>query len=103
MLDAYGVWKSADEVEPHWGLFQDIGLEWLEAPLPMDDLEGYARLSGLPPDDCYPSPPGSATGWQNAALEEKAFVAEFPASGVTDAEARQHAEALFDIAVPGPN
>ena len=46
MLDAYGVWKSADEVEPHWGLFQDIGLEWLEAPLPMDDLEGYARLSG---------------------------------------------------------
>jgi protein MpaA len=63
----------------------------------------YARLSGLPARDCYPSPPGSATGWQNAALQEKAFVAEFPASGVTDAEARRHARALFDIAVPGPN
>ena len=46
MIDAYGVWKSADEVEPHWALFREIGIEWLEAPLPMDDLEGYARLSG---------------------------------------------------------
>ena len=46
MFDAYGVWKSAEEVEPHWPLFQEIGLEWLEAPLPMDDLEGYRRLSG---------------------------------------------------------
>jgi protein MpaA len=63
----------------------------------------YARLSGLPPDDCYPSPPGAATAWQNAALHEKAFVAEFPASGVTDAQARRHARALFEIAVPGPN
>ncbi len=63
----------------------------------------YARLSGLPPDDCFPSPPGSATAWQDAALHEKAFVAEFPASGVTDAEARRHARALFEIAVPGPN
>lgn len=63
----------------------------------------YARLSGLPPDDCFPSPPGSATAWQDAALHEKAFVAEFPASGVTDAQARRHARALFEIAVPGPN
>jgi protein MpaA len=63
----------------------------------------YARLSGLPPDDCYPTPPGAATGWQNAKLHEKAFVAEFPASGVTDAQARRHARALFEIAVPGPN
>lgn len=46
MLDAYGVWKSADEVLPHWPLFEEIGLEWLEAPIPMDDLEGYARLAG---------------------------------------------------------
>jgi protein MpaA len=60
----------------------------------------YARLSGLPPRDCYPSPPGAATGWQNAKLHEKAFVAEFPASGVTDAQARRHARALFEIAVP---
>lgn len=63
----------------------------------------YARLSGLPPDDCFPSPPGSATAWQDAALHEKAFVAEFPARGVTDAQARRHARALFEIAVPGPN
>ena len=63
----------------------------------------YARLSGLPARDCYPSPPGSATGWQDAALQEKAFVAEFPARGVTAAEARRHARALFEIAVPGGN
>ena len=37
----------------------------------------YARLSGLPARDCYPTPPGAATGWQDEALREKAFVAEF--------------------------
>jgi protein MpaA len=63
----------------------------------------YARLSGLPARDCYPSPPGAATAWQDKKLHEKAFVAEFPASGVTDAQARRHARALFEIAVPGPN
>ena len=31
----------------------------------------YARLSGLPPDDCYPTPPGAATGWQDAALTRR--------------------------------
>jgi murein peptide amidase A len=61
----------------------------------------YARLSGLPPDDCFPSPPGSATAWQDAALKAKAFVAEFPARGVTAAEARRHARALYEIAIPG--
>lgn len=61
----------------------------------------YARLSGLPPDDCFPSPPGSATAWQDAVLRSKAFVVEFPARGATDSEARRHARALFDIAVPG--
>ena len=61
----------------------------------------YARLSGLPPDDCFPSPPGSATAWQDAALQAKAFVAELPGRGVTATEARRHAQALFDIAVPG--
>ena len=61
----------------------------------------YARLSGLPPDDCFPSPPGSATAWQDAALRAKAFVAEFPASGVTAAQARRHARALYEIAEPG--
>jgi protein MpaA len=63
----------------------------------------YARLSGVPPRDCYPSQPGSATGWQNAKLHERAFVAEFPAGAISDAVARRHARALFDIAVPGPN
>jgi protein MpaA len=62
----------------------------------------YSRLSGLPADDCFPSPPGSATAWQDAALHAKAFVAEFPARGVTAAEALRHARALFEIAVPGP-
>ena len=58
----------------------------------------YARLSGLPPDDCYPTPPGAATGWQDAALDEKAFVAEFPAGELSRAEVRRHARAVATIA-----
>jgi len=59
----------------------------------------YARLSGLPPDDCYPSPPGSATGWQRAKLGEKAFVVEFPAGKLSRDTVRRHARAVAKVAI----
>jgi protein MpaA len=61
----------------------------------------YARLSGLPPDDCYPSPPGSATGYQGKRLRQRAFVVEFDAGAPSAAETRRHAAAVAEIAEPG--
>jgi murein peptide amidase A len=58
----------------------------------------YARLSGLTADDCYPTPPGAATGWQDARLREKAFVAEFGPGGLSRTEVRRHARAVVRIA-----
>ena len=58
----------------------------------------YSRLSGLPPDDCYPTPPGAATGWQDEALEAKAFVAELGPGELGRAEVRRHAAAVIAIA-----
>jgi murein peptide amidase A len=61
----------------------------------------YARLSGLPPDDCFPTPPGAATGWQDAKLHEKAFVVEFGPGRLSRGEVRRHARAVAEIAEPG--
>ena len=61
----------------------------------------YARLSGLPADDCFPTPPGAATGWQDERLDEKAFVVEFPAGRLSRGEVRRHARAVVEIAEPG--
>jgi protein MpaA len=61
----------------------------------------YARLSGLAPDDCYPTPPGAATGWQDAKLHEKAFVVEFGPGRLSRSEVRRHARAVAQIAEPG--
>ncbi len=61
----------------------------------------YARLSGLPARDCFPSPPGSATGWQRAKLGAKAFVVELPGRSLSDSEVRRHSKALDEIAEPG--
>jgi protein MpaA len=58
----------------------------------------YARLSGLPARDCYPTPPGAATGWQDRALAAKAFVVEFGPGSVSRAQVRRHARAVLRIA-----
>lgn len=60
----------------------------------------YARLSGLPARDCYPTPPGAATGWQDEALHEKAFVAEFGPGRLSRADVRRHARTVARIATP---
>ena len=58
----------------------------------------YARLSGLPARDCFPSPPGSATGWQRHALGAKAFVVELPGGRLSGSQVRRHAGAVAQIA-----
>jgi hypothetical protein len=61
----------------------------------------YARLSGLAARDCFPSPPGSATGWQGHRADQRAFVVELPGRLLRDAEVRRHAAAVAEIAEPG--
>ena len=46
MLDVFAAWRSADQVLPLMPLFREMKLAWLEAPLPLDDLDGFARLHG---------------------------------------------------------
>ncbi len=58
----------------------------------------YARLSGLAARDCYPTPPGAATGWQDEALGEKAFVAEFGPGTLSRSQVRRHAAAVLELA-----
>jgi protein MpaA len=61
----------------------------------------YARLSGLAARDCFPSPPGSATGWQGHRARQRAFVVELPGRPLRDVEVRRHAVAIAEIAAPG--
>jgi murein peptide amidase A len=60
----------------------------------------YARLSGLPARDCFPSPPGSATGWQRERQGAKAFVVELPGGDLNAGEVRRHARSLRQVATP---
>ena len=46
MVDAATAWTHADEGLPLMPLFRDFGFEWVEAPLPIDDLAGHARFQG---------------------------------------------------------
>jgi L-alanine-DL-glutamate epimerase-like enolase superfamily enzyme len=46
MVDAATAWAHADEGLPLMPLFRDFGFEWVEAPLPIDDLAGHARFQG---------------------------------------------------------
>jgi murein peptide amidase A len=61
----------------------------------------YARLSGLAARDCFPSPPGSATGWQGHRAKQRAFVVELPGRALSNREVRRHAAAVAEIAEPG--
>ena len=61
----------------------------------------YARLSGLRARDCFPSPPGSATGYQGHELGQRAFVVELPGRALRTSEVRRHTGAVAEIAAPG--
>jgi len=47
MVDAATAWSTAEEGLPLMPLFREHGFAWVEAPLPLDDLEGHARFQGF--------------------------------------------------------
>jgi len=46
MVDAATAWGRAEEGLPLMPIFRDFDFAWVEAPLPLDDLEGHARFQG---------------------------------------------------------
>jgi L-rhamnonate dehydratase len=47
MVDAATAWSRAEEGLPLMPIFRENGFHWVEAPLPLDDLEGHARFQGF--------------------------------------------------------
>jgi L-rhamnonate dehydratase len=47
MVDAATAWTTADEGLPLMPIFKENGFAWVEAPLPIDDLDGHARFQGF--------------------------------------------------------
>ena len=47
MVDAATAWSVADEGLPLMPIFREYGFDWVEAPLPVDDLDGHARFQGF--------------------------------------------------------
>jgi L-alanine-DL-glutamate epimerase-like enolase superfamily enzyme len=47
MVDAATAWSEADQGLPLMPLFRDNDFAWVEAPLPLDDLDGHARFQGF--------------------------------------------------------
>ena len=47
MVDAATAWSKAEEGLPLMPIFKDNDFHWVEAPLPLDDLEGHARFQGF--------------------------------------------------------
>ena len=47
MVDAATAWEKAEDGLPLMPIFRDHNFLWVEAPLPIDDLEGHARFQGF--------------------------------------------------------
>ncbi len=47
MVDAATAWARAEEGLPLMPIFREYNFDWVEAPLPLDDLEGHARFQGF--------------------------------------------------------
>lgn len=47
MVDAATAWTKAEEGLPLMPIFRDNDFFWVEAPLPVDDLDGHARFQGF--------------------------------------------------------
>ena len=47
MVDAATAWAKAEDGLPLMPLFKEHDFAWVEAPLPLDDLEGHARFQGF--------------------------------------------------------
>jgi L-alanine-DL-glutamate epimerase-like enolase superfamily enzyme len=46
MVDAATAWSRAEEGLPLMPIFRQYDFQWVEAPLPIDDLAGHARFQG---------------------------------------------------------
>ncbi|HUS56343.1 MAG TPA: mandelate racemase/muconate lactonizing enzyme family protein [Thermohalobaculum sp.] len=47
MVDAATAWSKAEEGLALMPIFKENDFNWVEAPLPLDDLEGHARFQGF--------------------------------------------------------
>ncbi len=47
MVDAATAWSKAEEGLPLMPIFKDNDFFWVEAPLPIDDLDGHAKFQGF--------------------------------------------------------
>ncbi len=47
MVDAATAWSKAEEGLPLMPIFKENDFHWVEAPLPLDDLEGHAHFQGF--------------------------------------------------------
>lgn len=47
MVDAATAWSRAEEGLPLMPIFKENDFHWVEAPLPIDDLDGHARFQGF--------------------------------------------------------
>lgn len=47
LVDAATAWEKAEHGLPLMPIFAQYGFHWVEAPLPLDDLEGHARFQGF--------------------------------------------------------
>ncbi|MGH6881748.1 mandelate racemase/muconate lactonizing enzyme family protein [Hypericibacter sp.] len=47
MVDAATAWSKAEEGLPLMPIFRDFNFYWVEAPLPLDDMEGHAKFQGF--------------------------------------------------------
>ena len=46
MIDAAGAWQTPEHGLPLMPVLRDCGFQWVEAPLPLDDIAGHARFQG---------------------------------------------------------
>ncbi|CAN5497475.1 mandelate racemase/muconate lactonizing enzyme family protein [soil metagenome] len=47
MVDAATAWEKAEDGLPLMPIFAEYDFQWVEAPLPLDDMEGHARFQGF--------------------------------------------------------
>ena len=46
IVDAATAWTDVNQVLPLMPVFRELAIDWLEAPLPVDDIDGHAALVG---------------------------------------------------------
>lgn len=47
MIDAAAAWSKPEDGLPLMPVFRELDFDWVEAPLPVDDIEGHRRFQGF--------------------------------------------------------